>query len=34
MQAHAESLLKEKKIKAVPDWSKALRTDFMKKAMA
>jgi sulfonate transport system substrate-binding protein len=34
MQRHAESLLKEKKIKAVPDWSKAFRTEFMKKAMA
>jgi sulfonate transport system substrate-binding protein len=34
MEKHAESLLKEKKIKAVPDWSKAMRTDFMKKAMS
>jgi sulfonate transport system substrate-binding protein len=34
MQGHAESLLKEKKIKAIPDWSKVLRSDFMKKAMA
>jgi len=34
MQKHAEVLLREKKIKAIPDWSKALRTDFMKKAMA
>ena len=34
MQGHAESLLKEKKIKAIPDWSKALRPDFMKKAEA
>jgi ABC-type nitrate/sulfonate/bicarbonate transport system substrate-binding protein len=34
MEHHAEVLLKEKKIKAVPDWSKALRQDFMKKAMA
>jgi NitT/TauT family transport system substrate-binding protein len=32
MQKHAQSLLNEKKIKAIPDWSKALRTDFMAKA--
>jgi ABC-type nitrate/sulfonate/bicarbonate transport system substrate-binding protein len=32
MQTHAQSLLNEKKIKAVPDWSKALRADFMNKA--
>jgi sulfonate transport system substrate-binding protein len=32
MQRHAESLLKEKKIKAIPDWGKALRTEFMVKA--
>ncbi len=31
---HAEILLKEKKIKAIPDWSKALRTDFLKQASA
>jgi ABC-type nitrate/sulfonate/bicarbonate transport system substrate-binding protein len=34
MQAHAKSLLDAKKIKAIPDWNKALRPDFMKKAMA
>ena len=33
MQAQAEILLKEKKISAIPDWSKALRPDFMAKAM-
>ena len=33
MQAQAEILLKEKKISAIPDWSKALRPDFMQKAM-
>ncbi len=32
MQHHAEVLLKEKKIKAVPDWNKALRPEFMEKA--
>ena len=34
MQMHAEILLKENKIKAIPDWSKALRTDFLKQAGA
>jgi len=34
MQAQAEILLKENKIKAIPDWSKALRTDFLKQASA
>lgn len=34
MTHHAEVLVREKKIKAVPDWSKALRTDFLKKAGA
>ncbi|MPZ57771.1 MAG: PhnD/SsuA/transferrin family substrate-binding protein [Rhizobiales bacterium] len=34
MQHHAEVLLKEKKIKAVPDWNKALRMDFFQKAMS
>jgi ABC-type nitrate/sulfonate/bicarbonate transport system substrate-binding protein len=34
MTHHSEILVQEKKIKAVPDWSKALRTDFLKKAMA
>jgi hypothetical protein len=29
-----EVLVKENKIKAVPDWNKAFRTDFLKKAMA
>ena len=32
MAQHAEVLLKEKKIAAIPDWSKALRPDFMEKA--
>jgi ABC-type nitrate/sulfonate/bicarbonate transport system substrate-binding protein len=31
---HAEALLQEKKISAMPDWKKALRTDFMEKARA
>src|SRR5882724_2586129 len=31
MQGQAEILLKEKKIAAIPDWSKALRPDFMEK---
>jgi ABC-type nitrate/sulfonate/bicarbonate transport system substrate-binding protein len=34
MQAQSEILLKEKKIKAIPDWSKTLRTDFFKQASA
>jgi len=34
MTHHAEILLKEKKIKAVPDWKKALRTEFLKQAGA
>lgn len=34
MQKHAQSLLNEKKIKAIPDWKKALRTEFMTKAKA
>ena len=34
MQEQAEILLKDKKIDAVPDWSKALRPDFMEKAKA
>ena len=34
MQEQAEVLLKEKKISAIPDWSKALRPDFMEKAKA
>jgi NitT/TauT family transport system substrate-binding protein len=34
MQEQAEILLREKKIPAIPDWSKALRPDFMQKAMA
>ena len=32
MANHAEVLLKEKKIAAIPDWSKALRPDFMERA--
>ena len=34
MKHHAEVLLKEKKISAIPDWKKALRPDFMEKARA
>ena len=34
MQRHAEVLLQEKKISAIPDWNKALRPDFMEKARA
>ncbi len=34
MQEQAEILLREKKISAIPDWSKALRPDFMAKARA
>ncbi len=34
MQYQAEVLLKEKKIKAIPDWDKVLRTDFLKMAGA
>ena len=34
MQKQAEVLLREKKIKAIPDWDKVLRTDFLKKASA
>jgi NitT/TauT family transport system substrate-binding protein len=34
MQEQAEILLKEKKISAIPDWSKSLRPDFMEKARA
>jgi NitT/TauT family transport system substrate-binding protein len=34
MQQQAEILLREKKIKAIPDWSKALRTEFLKQASA
>jgi ABC-type nitrate/sulfonate/bicarbonate transport system substrate-binding protein len=34
MAHHAEVLLKEKKIAAIPDWKKALRLDFMEKARA
>ncbi|MCC7346095.1 MAG: ABC transporter substrate-binding protein [Variibacter sp.] len=34
MQHHAEVLLKEKKIKAIPDWSKVMRTDLIEKARA
>lgn len=32
MQEQAEILLREKKIPAIPDWTKALRPDFMEKA--
>ncbi|TAK81209.1 MAG: ABC transporter substrate-binding protein [Betaproteobacteria bacterium] len=34
MQEQAQVLLREKKIKEIPDWSKALRPDFMQKARA
>jgi hypothetical protein len=34
MDHHAKILLDEKKIKAIPDWKKALRPDFMEKARA
>jgi hypothetical protein len=34
MQAQAEILLRENKIKAIPDWDKVLRTDFLKQASA
>jgi NitT/TauT family transport system substrate-binding protein len=33
MQTQAEILLKAKKIKAIPDWKKALRPEFMQRAM-
>ena len=34
MQKHAEVLLAEKKIPAIPDWKKAMRPDFLEKARA
>ncbi len=34
MQQHAEVLLREKKISAIPDWKKALRPDFLESARA
>jgi sulfonate transport system substrate-binding protein len=34
MQYHAEILLKTNKIKAIPDWNKAFRTDLLKRAGA
>ena len=34
MQKQAEILVKNKTIKTIPDWSKALRPDFMEKAKA
>jgi ABC-type nitrate/sulfonate/bicarbonate transport system substrate-binding protein len=34
MQEQAEILLRDKKVSAIPDWSKALRADFMEKARA
>jgi ABC-type nitrate/sulfonate/bicarbonate transport system substrate-binding protein len=34
MTHHSEVLVKANKLKAVPDWNKAFRTDFLKKAMA
>jgi NitT/TauT family transport system substrate-binding protein len=33
MQGHAEVLMKAKRIKAMPDWNKAMRPEFMQKAM-
>jgi hypothetical protein len=32
MQEQAEVLLREKKIKEIPDWKKALRPEFMQRA--
>jgi len=34
MQKQAEILLKAKQIKAIPDWDKALRPDYLRKAGA
>jgi sulfonate transport system substrate-binding protein len=34
LKGHADVLLKEKKIKAIPDWKKALRPDLLEKARA
>jgi ABC-type nitrate/sulfonate/bicarbonate transport system substrate-binding protein len=34
LKMHADILLKERKISAIPDWSKALRREFMEKARA
>ena len=34
MQMQSEILLKENKIKAIPDWKKVLRTEFFKQASA
>ena len=34
MTAQADELLKANKLKAMPDWNKAFRKDFLKKAMA
>jgi len=34
MQEQAEVLLREKKIKEIPDWNKALRPEFMQRARA
>jgi ABC-type nitrate/sulfonate/bicarbonate transport system substrate-binding protein len=34
LQRHAEVLLKERKISALPDWSKALKREYMDKALA
>ncbi|HMA58193.1 MAG TPA: hypothetical protein VKP52_15980, partial [Pseudolabrys sp.] len=34
MTHQAQVLIDAKKLKAMPDWSKAFRTDFLKKAMA
>jgi hypothetical protein len=34
MQEQAQILAQDKKIDAIPDWSKALRPDFMERARA
>ena len=34
LQEQADVLLKEKKIPAMPDWSKALRPEFMQRAQS
>jgi hypothetical protein len=34
MNHHCEVLVKANKLKAIPDWNKAFRTEFIKKAMA
>jgi hypothetical protein len=34
LQQQAEILLKQKKLKAIPDWKKVMRTEFLKQAQA